>query len=138
MLTEASAGSDANSGKTKAVLSEDGKYYTLTGTKIWITNGGFADIFITFARIEDDKFITGFVLEKGMKGLNLGAEEKKLGIRNSSTRTVFLEDVQVPVGNLLGERGRGFHIAMNGLNVGRIKLGLSALDSCRIVITNSV
>jgi len=73
-----------------------------------------------------------------MKGLNLGAEEKKLGIRNSSTRTVFLEDVKVPVGNLLGERGRGFHIAMNGLNVGRIKLGLSALDSCRIVITNSV
>jgi len=105
---------------------------------MWITNGGFADLFMTFARIENDRFITCFVLEKGMEGIKLGNEEPKLGIRNSSTLMVFLEDVKVPVENLLGERNRGFHIAMNGLNAGRIKLAASALDASRKVMTDSV
>ena len=98
---------------------------------MWISNGGFADIFIVFARIEDDKYITGFITDKNMKGLVLGEEEPKLGLRSSSTRMVYFEDVKVPVENLLGGRGKGFYIAMNALNVGRIKLGAGVLESCR-------
>jgi len=137
-LTEPEAGSDANSGKTKAVLTEDGKHYIIGGQKMWISNAGFADIFIVFARIEDDKNITGFILEKGMEGIVLGEEEYKLGLNSSSTRQVFFNDVKVPVENMLGGRGNGFKIAMNSLNVGRIKLSAAILDACRRVISQSI
>jgi len=136
-LTEPGAGSDANSGKTKAVLTEDGKHYLITGQKMWISNAGFADVFIVFARIEDDKNITGFILEKGMEGITLGEEEHKLGLNSSSTRQVFFNEVKVPAENMLGGRGNGFKIAMNALNVGRIKLSAAVLDACRRVTTLS-
>jgi alkylation response protein AidB-like acyl-CoA dehydrogenase len=137
-LTEPGAGSDANSGKTKAVLSEDGSTYSITGQKMWISNAGYADLFIVFARIEDDKNITGFLVEKGTEGLTLGEEEHKMGIAASSTRQVFFNDVKVPAENLLGERNGGFKIAMNALNVGRIKLAAAVLDANRRVISESV
>ena len=137
-LTEPEAGSDANSGKTKAVLTEDGKHYIIGGQKMWISNAGFADIFIVFARIADDKNITGFILEKGMEGIVLGEEEYKLGLNSSSTRQVFFNDVKVPAENMLGGRGNGFKIAMNSLNVGRIKLSAAILDACRRVISQSI
>lgn len=138
-LTEPGAGSDANSGKTKAVLSEDGKHYHITGQKMWISNAGFCDVFIVFARIEDDKYITGFIVEKDLEnGISLGEEEKKLGIHSSSTRQVFFNDTKVPVENMLGERGGGFKIAMNALNVGRIKLAAACLDAQRRVIDGAV
>jgi len=138
-LTEPGAGSDANSGKTKAVLSDDGKHYKISGQKMWISNAGFCDIFIVFARIEDDKNITGFIVEKDLEnGISLGDEEKKLGIHSSSTRQVFFNETKVPVNNLLGERNGGFKIAMNALNVGRIKLAAACLDAQRRVIDSAV
>lgn len=138
-LTEPGAGSDANSGKTKAVLSDDGKYYSITGQKMWISNAGFAKLFIVFARIEDDKNITAFIVEKDkVEGLSFGEEEHKLGIHGSSTRQVFFNDMKVPVENLLGERNGGFKIAMNALNVGRIKLAAACLDAQRRVTENAV
>ncbi len=139
-LTEPEAGSDANSGKTKAVLSEDGTHYKITGQKMWITNAGFAELFIVFARIEDDKNITAFILEKSQieDGFSLGEEEDKLGIVSSSTRQVFFNDVKVPVENMLGERNGGFKIAMNALNVGRIKLGAACLDAQRRIVSNAI
>lgn len=138
-LTEPGAGSDANSGKTKAVLSEDGKHYSISGQKMWISNAGFCDLFIVFARIEDDKYITGFIVEKDLEnGISLGDEEKKLGIHSSSTRQVFFDDTKVPIENMLGKRGEGFKIAMNALNVGRIKLAAACLDAQRRVIEASV
>ena len=139
-LTEPEAGSDANSGKTKAVLSEDGKHYILTGQKMWITNAGFAELFIVFARIEDDKNITAFIVEKSQagEGFSLGEEEDKLGIVSSSTRQVFFNEVQVPVENMLGDRNGGFKIAMNALNVGRIKLGAACLDAQRRIVSNAI
>ena len=133
-LTEPGAGSDANSGKTKAVLTKDGKNHHITGQKMWISNAGFADVFIVFARIEDDKNITGFILEKEMEGITMGEEEYKLGLNSSSTRQVFFNDVKVPIESMLGGRGNGFKIAMNALNVGRIKLSAAILDACRRVI----
>ena len=134
-LTEPGAGSDANSGKTKAVLSEDGKYYSITGQKMWISNAGFCSLFIVFARIEDDKNITGFIVENDpSNGISLGDEEKKLGIHSSSTRQVFFNETKVPVENMLSYRGNGFKIAMNALNVGRIKLAAACLDAQRRVI----
>ena len=137
-LTEPTAGSDANSGKTKAELSDDGKHYKINGQKMWISNAGFADLFIVFARIEDDKNITAFiVLNDPNNGIKLGEEEKKLGIHSSSTRQVFFTDTIVPVENLLGERNGGFKIAMNALIVGRIKLGAGNLDGQRRSITIS-
>ncbi|MEE2700354.1 MAG: acyl-CoA dehydrogenase family protein [Bacteroidota bacterium] len=136
-LTEPGAGSDANSGKTKAVLTEDGKYYLITGQKMWISNAGFADVFIVFARIEDDKNITGFILEKEMEGITFGEEEHKLGLNSSSTRQVFFNEVKVPAESMLGGRENGFKIAMNALNVGRIKLSAAVLDACRRVISLS-
>jgi alkylation response protein AidB-like acyl-CoA dehydrogenase len=136
-LTEPDAGSDANSGKTTARLSEDSKSYILNGQKMWISNAGFADLFIVFARIEDDKYISAFLVDKGTPGLTMNEEEDKLGIRASSTRQVFLNDVQVPLENMLSDRGNGFKIAMNSLNVGRIKLAAAVLDSARRVITLS-
>lgn len=138
-LTEPGAGSDANSGKTKAVLSEDGKYYSITGQKMWISNAGFCDLMIVFARIEDDKNITGFIVENDPEnGISMGEEEKKLGIHSSSTRQVFFNETKVPVENMLSERGNGFKIAMNALNVGRIKLAGACLDAQRRVITSAV
>lgn len=138
-LTEPDAGSDANSGKTKARLSEDGKHYIINGQKMWISNAGFAEIFIVFAKIDDDKNITGFIVEKeGTEGLTFGEEEHKLGIRSSSTRQVFFNDMKVPVENLLGERNNGFKIALNALNVGRIKLAAANLDGQRRIVAHAV
>ena len=137
-LTEPTAGSDANSGKTKAELSNDGKHYKINGQKMWISNAGFANLFIVFARIEDDKNITAFIVPNDANnGIKLGEEEKKLGIHSSSTRQVFFTDTIVPVENLLGERNGGFKIAMNALNVGRIKLGAGNLDGQRRSISIS-
>jgi len=121
-LTEPTAGSDANSGKTQAVLNEAGTHYLLNGQKMWITNGGFADLFIVFAKIDSDKNLSAFIVEKAFGGITIGAEEKKLGIKGSSTVQVFFEDCPVPIENLLGKRGEGFGIALNILNTGRIKL----------------
>jgi alkylation response protein AidB-like acyl-CoA dehydrogenase len=135
-LTEPGAGSDANSGKTKAVLSEDGTHYKITGQKMWISNAGFCSLFIVFARIEDDKNITGFIVENdSSNGISMGEEEHKLGIRSSSTRQVFFNETKVPVENMLAGRGEGFKIAMNALNVGRIKLAVACLDAQRRVIS---
>ncbi|MFN8276283.1 MAG: acyl-CoA dehydrogenase family protein [Chitinophagales bacterium] len=122
-LTEPWSGSDALGARTKAVLSEDGKHYILNGQKMWITNAGFADLFVVFAKIDgDDKKFTGFIVEKTMEGVSVGAEEKKLGIKSSSTRQVFFQNVKVPVENLLGEEGKGHKIAFQILNIGRYKL----------------
>ena len=129
-LTEPSSGSDALAAKTRADLSDDGTHYLINGQKMWITNAGFADVFIVFAKI-DGKDFTGFILEKGMPGLTLGAEEKKLGIKGSSTRQVFFENVKVPVENLLGEKGQGHLIAFNVLNAGRYKIGPFALGGSK-------
>lgn len=140
-LTEPGAGSDANSGKTKAVLSEDGKHYLISGQKMWISNAGFANLFIVFARIEDDKYITGFIVEyhkDNPNGITLGEEEHKLGIHSSSTRQVFFNETKVPIENMLSERGNGFKIAMNALNIGRIKLAAACLDAQRRTITEAV
>lgn len=138
-LTEPDSGSDANSGKTKAVLSDDGEHYEITGQKIWISNAGFAHVFIVFARIEDDKNITGFVFEKDkVGGLTLNPEEAKLGIRSSSTRQVFYNKVKVHKSAMLGKRGEGFKIAMNSLNVGRIKLGVAVIGAAKKIINYAV
>lgn len=137
-LTEPGAGSDANSGKTKAVLSDDGKHYLISGQKMWISNAGFCNVFIVFARIEDDKNITGFIVENDpSNGISLGDEEKKLGIHSSSTRQVFFSETKVPVENMLSDRGNGFKIAMNALNVGRIKLAAACLEAQRRVINEA-
>ena len=137
-LTEPGAGSDANSGKTKAVLSEDGTHYKISGQKMWISNAGFCNVMIVFARIEDDKNITGFIVENDpSNGITMGEEEHKLGIRASSTRQVFFSDTVVPVENMLSTRGNGFKIAMNALNVGRIKLAGACIDSQRRVTTTA-
>ena len=138
-LTEPGAGSDANSGKTKAVLSKDGKHYQISGQKMWISNAGFCKLFIVFARIEDDKNITGFIVENDpSNGISMGDEEKKLGIHSSSTRQVFFSNTKVPVENMLSERGNGFKIAMNALNIGRIKLAAACLEAQRRVLGEAV
>ncbi|WP_370424890.1 acyl-CoA dehydrogenase family protein [Tenacibaculum dicentrarchi] len=140
-LTEPGAGSDANSGKTTATLSEDGTHYKINGQKMWISNAGFCNVMIVFARIEDDKNITGFIVEydkENTNGITLGEEEHKLGIRASSTRQVFYNDTIVPIENMLSARGNGFKIAMNALNVGRIKLAAACLDSQRRVTTIAI
>jgi alkylation response protein AidB-like acyl-CoA dehydrogenase len=135
-LTEPGAGSDANSGKTKAELTEDGKHYKINGQKMWISNAGFCSVFVVFARIENDKNITGFIVENdASNGISMGEEEHKLGIHASSTRQVFFNDCMVPVENMLAGRGEGFKIAMNALNVGRIKLAAACLDAQRRVIS---
>ena len=137
-LTEPNAGSDANSGKTKAVLSADGKSYIINGQKMWITNGGFADLFIVFAKIDDDKNLSAFIVEKTFGGITMNAEEHKMGIKGSSTRQVFFNDCHVPVGNLLSERENGFKIAVNILNIGRIKLSASVIGASKAVISKAV
>ena len=135
-LTEPGSGSDALSVKTTAVLTEDGKHYVLNGTKQFITNAGFANLFIVFAKIDGEKF-TGFIVERDTPGLSLGAEEHKMGIRSSSTRSVILEDVKVPVENVLGEIGKGHKIAFNVLNIGRYKLGAAAVGAAKEVLKES-
>ncbi len=137
-LTEPGSGSDANSGKTKAVLSEDGKYYTLNGQKMWITNGGFANLFTVFAKIDDDSKLTAFLVEADSEGISLNPEEKKMGIKGSSTRQVFFNNVKVPVENMLSERENGFKIALNILNIGRIKLGAGVTGGAKDAINESI
>lgn len=137
-LTEPNSGSDANSGKTKAVLSDDGKHYLITGQKMWITNAGFADIFTVFAKIDDDENLTAFIIEKDFEGITLNPEEKKMGIKGSSTCQVFFNDCKVPVENLLGERQGGFKIALNILNIGRVKLAGAAIGASKRVIDHSI
>lgn len=137
-LTEPGSGSDANSGKTKATLTEDGKHYILNGQKMWITNGGFADVFTVFAKIDDDDNLSAFIVEKDYEGLSLNPEEHKMGIKGSSTRQVFFNNCKVPVENLLGERQGGFKIALNILNLGRIKLAAAALGGCKRTTEQSV
>ncbi|MDZ4716723.1 MAG: acyl-CoA dehydrogenase family protein [Cytophagales bacterium] len=134
-LTEPDSGSDANSGKTKAVPSKDGKHYTITGQKMWITNGGFADIFVVFAKIENDKNLSAFIVEKTFGGITMNEEEKKMGIKGSSTRQIFFNDCKVPAENLLSERENGFKIAVNILNIGRIKLGIAAIGGSKMAVS---
>jgi len=137
-LTEPNSGSDANSGRTKAVLNTDGTHYLITGQKMWITNGGFADIFIVFAKIGEDKNLSAFIVEKDFGGITMNPEEHKLGIKGSSTRQVFFNDCPVPVANMLSERENGFKIAVNILNIGRIKLGVAAIGSSRKVLNQAI
>ncbi len=137
-LTEPDSGSDANSGKTKAILTEDGKHYVITGQKMWITNGGFADLYIVFAKIDDDKNLSAFIVERSYEGITMNEPEHKLGIKGSDTRQVFFTDVKVPVENLLSERGNGFKIAVNILNIGRIKLGIGVIGGAKQAIVDSV
>lgn len=137
-LTEPSAGSDANSGKTRATLSADGKHYILNGQKMWITNGGFADVFTVFAKIDDDANLSAFIVEKDFGGITLNAEEHKMGIKGSSTRQIFFNDCKVPVENLLSERQNGFKIAVNILNIGRIKLGAAAIGGSKEICSKAI
>src|SRR5689334_4976950 len=137
-LTEPGSGSDANSGKTKATLSADDKYYLLNGQKMWITNAGFADIFIVFAKIDNDANLSAFIVEKAFGGITLNPEEHKMGIKGSSTRQVFFNDCKVPVQNLLSERQNGFKIAVNILNIGRIKLGVAAVGGSKATVSKAV
>lgn len=132
-LTEADAGSDALSGRTSAKLSQDGKFYILNGEKVFCTNGGIADLFTVFAKVDGEKF-TAFIVEKKMEGVSVGKEEGKMGIHGSSTTAVILNDAKVPVENVLGEIGRGHKIAFNTLNIGRFKLGAACMGSCKRMI----
>jgi alkylation response protein AidB-like acyl-CoA dehydrogenase len=137
-LTEPGSGSDANSGKTKAILSDDGKHYIINGQKMWITNGGFADLFTVFAKIDDDKNLTAFLIEAKSDGISLNPEEKKMGIKGSSTRQVFFNNVKVPIENMLSDRENGFKIALNILNIGRIKLAAGVLGGSKGAINETV
>ncbi|MFN7946972.1 MAG: acyl-CoA dehydrogenase family protein [Blastocatellia bacterium] len=135
-LTEPGAGSDAMSAKTKATLSDDGTYYILKGQKMWITNGGFADVFIVFAKVDGEKF-TAFIVERG-HGVISGHEEKKLGLDGSSTTALMLEDCRVPVENVLGEIGKGHVVAFNILNLGRLKLGGRNLGTAKVSLNRAI
>ncbi|WP_129714400.1 acyl-CoA dehydrogenase family protein [Pedobacter sp. SYP-B3415] len=137
-LTEPNSGSDANSGKTRAVLSEDGGSYIINGQKMWITNGGFADVFIVFAKIDNDENLTAFIVEKNFGGITMNPEEHKMGIKGSSTRQVFFNDCVVPAENMLSDRQNGFKIAVNILNIGRIKLAAAAIGASKEVISKAV
>jgi alkylation response protein AidB-like acyl-CoA dehydrogenase len=137
-LTEPSAGSDANNGKTTATLTEDGKHYLINGQKMWITNGGFADVMIVFAKIDDDENLTAFIVDGHADGITKNPEEKKMGIKGSSTRQIFFNDVKIPAENLLYERQKGFKIAVNILNIGRIKLGGAVLGAAKDACTHAV
>ena len=137
-LSEPDSGSDANAAKTRAKLSSDKKHYLINGQKMWITNGGISDLFIVFAKIDDDKNLSAFIVEKSFGGITMNDEEKKLGIKGSSTRQIFFNDCKVPVDNLLSERENGFKIALNVLNIGRIKLGAGVLGGCRGIIDHVI
>jgi len=137
-LTEPDSGSDANGAKAKAELTEDGKFYKINGQKMWITNGGFAYIFIVFAKIDQDKNLTAFIVEKDFGGITMNEPEKKLGIKGSDTRQVFFNDCLVPVENMLSTRENGFKIAVNILNIGRIKLGIAAVGGSKGVLNHAI
>ena len=137
-LTEPDSGSDANSGKTKATLTADGKHYVINGQKMWITNGGFADVMIVFAKIDNDKNLTAFIVERSFGGITMNPEERKMGIKGSSTRQIFFNDCKVPVENMLSERENGFKIAVNVLNIGRIKLGAGAVGGAKMALKTAV
>ncbi|HBE43403.1 MAG TPA: acyl-CoA dehydrogenase [Bacteroidales bacterium] len=137
-LTEPGAGSDANSGKTSARLSEDGKYYILNGQKMWITNAGFADIQVVFAKIDNDRVLSAFIVESSYPGVVIGPDEHKMGIKGSSTAQIYYNDVKVPVENLLGKRGEGFRIALSILHMGRIKLGANVIGAAKKTVNDSV
>lgn len=137
-LTEPGAGSDANSGKTTAKLSEDGKHYILNGQKMWITNAGFADTQVVFAKIDNDRILSAFIVEKNYPGVVVGPDEHKMGIKGSSTAQIYYTDVKVPVENLIGGRGEGFRIALNILHMGRMKLGANVIGAAKETIRNSV
>jgi alkylation response protein AidB-like acyl-CoA dehydrogenase len=137
-LTEPGAGSDANSGKTNARLSEDGRHYIVNGQKMWITNAGFADTLVVFAKIDNDRVLSAFIIETSLPGVVIGPDEHKMGIKGSSTAQIYFNDVMVPVENLLGKRGEGFRIALSILHMGRIKLGGNVLGAAKKAITDSV
>ena len=136
-LTEPGSGSDALGAKTTATLSADGKNYILNGQKCWITNGGFADVYTVFAKIDGDKF-TGFIVERGTEGFTQGPEEHKMGIKGSSTVQLYFQDCKVPVENVLGEIGKGHIIAFNILNIGRLKLGAAAIGGAKLALSNAI
>jgi alkylation response protein AidB-like acyl-CoA dehydrogenase len=137
-LTEPGAGSDANSGKTNAKLSEDGKNYILNGQKMWITNAGFADTLVVFAKIDTDRVLSAFIVETRYPGVVIGQDEHKMGIKGSSTAQIYFNDVKVPVENLLGKRGEGFRIALSILHMGRLKLGANVIGAAKKAINDSV
>jgi alkylation response protein AidB-like acyl-CoA dehydrogenase len=137
-LTEPGAGSDANSGKTNAHLSEDGKHYILNGQKMWITNAGFADVLTVFAKIDNDRVLSAFIVERNWPGVVIGPDEHKMGIKGSSTAQIYFNDVKVPVENLLGKRGEGFRIALSILHMGRLKLGANVIGAAKKAINDSV
>jgi len=137
-LTEPDSGSDANAAKSRAVLSKDKKSFIINGQKMWITNAGFADLLTVFAKIDNDKYLSAFLIEKDFPGITMNEEENKLGIKGSSTRQIFFNDVIVPIENLLGKREEGFKIALNILNIGRIKLGAGVLGGCRALISSAI
>jgi len=137
-LTEPGAGSDANSGKTNARLSEDGKHYIINGQKMWITNAGFADTLVVFAKIDNDRVLSAFIVESSFPGVVIGPDEHKMGIKGSSTAQIYFNDVKVPVENLLGKRGEGFRIALSILHMGRLKLGANVLGAAKKAINDSV
>lgn len=137
-LTEPGAGSDANSGKTQAKLSDDGKHYILNGQKMWITNGGFADTQVVFAKIDNDRILSAFIVETSWPGVVIGPDEHKLGIKGSSTTQVYYNDVMVPVENMIGSRGEGFRIALSILHMGRMKLGANVIGAAKQAITDAV
>jgi alkylation response protein AidB-like acyl-CoA dehydrogenase len=137
-LTEPGAGSDANSGKSNAKLSEDGKHYILNGQKMWITNAGFADTLVVFAKIDTDRVLSAFIVETKYPGVVIGPDEHKMGIKGSSTAQIYFNDVNVPVENLLGKRGEGFRIALSILHMGRLKLGANVIGAAKKAINDSV
>jgi alkylation response protein AidB-like acyl-CoA dehydrogenase len=137
-LTEPGAGSDANAGKTNARLSDDGTHYILNGQKMWITNANFADIQTVFAKVGTDRILSAFIVEKNMPGVVIAPDEKKMGIKGSSTAQIFYNDVQVPVGNMIGHQGEGFRIALSILHMGRIKLGANVIGASKKAINDSV
>ncbi len=137
-LTEPNAGSDANSGKTNATLSEDGKYYILNGQKMWITNAGFADTHVVFAKIDNDRVLSAFIVEKDMEGVVIGPDEHKMGIKGSSTAQIYYNDVKVPVENMIGRRGMGFRIALSILHMGRVKLGANVIGAAKKSISDAI
>ena len=137
-LTEPDAGSDANAGKTRAMLSDDRKFFVINGQKMWITNAGYANLFIVFAKIENDKYLSAFIVEKSFGGITMNEEEKKLGIKGCSTRQVFFNDCKVPIENLLGKREEGFKMALNILNIGRIDLGAATMGGAKLALKNSI
>ena len=137
-LTEPGAGSDANAGKTRAILNGAGTHYLITGQKMWITNGGFADLFIVFAKIDQDEKLTAFIIEKGFGNITMNPEERKMGIKGSSTRQIFFNETPVPVENMLSTRQNGFRIALNILNIGRIKLGAAAIGGAKGALDHAI